>query len=124
MKCVYFYSFTVLCLYKLEAKEIPCHYDQSTDLNKERFSSNGSIFKPCLPFCCPPNYIKKEHPNRECVYYKHDVLLNTSNNRRYEEFVVTDEYNMIIGKSCDLPKMYRLEDNVDEWWLFKVFLNL
>ena len=31
---------------------------------------------------------------------------------------------MMIGKSCDLPKIYRLEDNVDEWLLLKVFYGL
>lgn len=71
--------------------------------------------KPCLPFCCPENFIKKGKSSI-CEPFKHEPILNSSNTRNSRKIDILNNFKIIQGRECD-----DFEQN-SAWELQEVYL--
>ena len=73
--------------------------------------------KPCLPFCCPNSYIKREDSLNECQPYIREIFLNTNYDKRVR---VSDKYRVVQGASCTSNNRLNTRMGYDEWKLLDV----
>lgn len=75
--------------------------------------------KPCLPFCCPENYVSHLVGNQsnECIPFDHELIVNSTNDEGFKEINVKNNYIPIHFK-C--KEYYVLDKSDDIWKLHKV----
>ena len=94
-------------------------HDHSNETVKEHLRGcicGGETLKPCISFCCPENYIKKEG-SENCEIYEHEPIINSSNTEKYDQINVAKDYKIIHGRKCD---SFAINESGDEW----KFLNV
>ena len=76
--------------------------------------------KPCVPFCCPENYLKRGDSYLMCEKYNHKLIVNSSNVEGYHEIDVMEDYTPIhrVCETYELPS-----EDVDFWKLQKVITH-
>lgn len=73
---------------------------------------------PCLPFCCPPGFVKKGVFS-ECELFDHDIILNTSNTGS-DQINAKENFRLVQTPKCD--KSFNVDNDEDEWSLLMVIL--
>lgn len=80
--------------------------------------------KPCLPFCCPNGFLKREDSLNECQPYIREMYLKTDYDKKFR---VMDKYRVVQGASCGPHNRLNTRLGFDEWKLLDVshaFLSL
>lgn len=76
--------------------------------------------KPCVPFCCPPGFIRKGDHSSDCKPSNHEVFLKANNTEKGKNIRVKDEFTIIYKEQCEA---YLLEDDMESsehWKLLSV----
>ena len=131
---VFYFLLTFLSIFSNQASSLTCGNQQLKDKNithnglEHPYGSYGNQIqecvcelgesKPCIPFCCPPGYIKKENFATSCEPYEHVVYLNTSNQIGYVENRIEEKFRIVDGRSCS--KSFYAKDEIDSWLLLEV----
>ena len=77
--------------------------------------------KPCVSFCCPPGYIKRDSRRSSCFPYNQDLYIETSNiEKNITTINVIDKYRIVQRDPC---RRYST-DTDDKWKLLEVYIEL
>ena len=74
--------------------------------------------KPCVPFCCPENYLKFKS-SVFCEKYNHKLIVNSTNDELYSEVDVIKDYTPILQKCFSYNYNLRADEG-HSWKLLKV----
>lgn len=70
---------------------------------------------PCVPFCCPENYVNS---NGNCVQHEHNSHLRTDSSKDSKEINITDRYRRVHGVKC--KRSHLSIEYGDKWKLLEV----
>ena len=81
-----------------------------------------NLVKPCLPFCCPPNEIRRGDHFADCEKSGYMVMLNTSYTKK-EKINVSEKYTMVHRPPCEAHLLEEDETLLKSWKLLEVSIN-
>lgn len=97
-------------------------FEEVDEANKNRAHLRGCFCrlkgKPCLPFCCPVGFVRREN-SENCYGYTHEEYVNTSNLADRKVIRARDKFRLVQGVPCINDTGYILSKDV-EWELFDV----
>lgn len=97
-------------------------FEEVSEINKNATHLRGCFChlrgKPCLPFCCPPGFVKRSG-GETCYDYTHEPYVKTSSRVDRKVIKARDKFRLVHGVPC--CSNATLSNDVD-WELFDVSL--